>query len=127
MPRNIAFGDLHLNLNTRLGHFLDIAPLQYQAEQITELIQKFGPMQVVLEEPASHLGTPERAAFVVRKTLFECLHLQHKTDFIIIHGVKKACCRQWLFEGRGWWIQATYPLNAQVCARQVSCKGDKRD
>jgi hypothetical protein len=103
--KKTPLGDLHVNFNTRQDHFLDVTPLQHQAEQISKLAQIFWPMQVVLVEPTSQSGTPERIMFVVQKIqLFECLGLQHTTEFIIIHGVKKARCGQVMFEGCGRWI-----------------------
>ena len=57
-----------------------------------ELVDDFGPDQAVIIEPSGELGSPERTRFVMKRRLDECVLINHRTDFIILHGVKQIHC-----------------------------------
>ena len=52
-----TLGDFHINLQSPISH---IQRSQFQQEIIQEIIQQFGPAQIVLFEPPGEIGLPER-------------------------------------------------------------------
>ena len=83
---------------------------QFQQGIIQEIIQQFGPAQIVLFEPPGEIGSPERCVLAIKRSIKEPWHLTYFTDFIIVHGVQRSqCCNL-----RGRWIQATYAINAAI-------------
>jgi hypothetical protein len=100
-------GDFHTNLQLPLSH---IQRSQFQQGIVQEIIQQFGPTQIVLFEPPGEIGTPEQRVLAIKQSIKELWHLTYFTDFIIVHGVQRSQCRN--LQGR--WIQATYAINAAI-------------
>ncbi len=100
-------GDFHINLQSPLSH---IRRSQFQQGIVQEVIQQFGPTQIVQFEPPGEIGTPKRHVLAIKQSLEELWHLTYFTDFIIVHGVQRSQCRNL----RGRWIQATYAINAAI-------------
>jgi hypothetical protein len=102
-----TLGDFHINLQLPPSH---IQRSQFQQGIVQEIIQQFGPTQIVLFEPLGEIGTPEWRGLVIKQSIEELWHLTYFTDFIIVHGVQHAqCCNL-----QGHWIQATYAINAAI-------------
>ncbi len=78
-------GDFHINLQSPLSHILRS---QFQQGIIQEIIQQFGPTQIVLFEPPGEIGTPKRRVLAIKRSIEELKHLTYFTDFIIVHGVQ---------------------------------------
>jgi hypothetical protein len=102
-----TLGDFHINLQSPLSH---IQQSQFQQGIVQEIIQQFGPTQIVLFEPPGEIGTPERRVLAIKRSIKELWHLTYFTDFIIVHRVQCSQCRNL----RGRWIQATYAINAAI-------------
>ncbi len=100
-------GDFHINLLLPLCH---IRQSQFQQGIIQEIIQQFGPTQIVLFELPGEISTPERRVLAIKQSIKELWHLTYFTDFIIVHGVQRSQCRN--LQGR--WIQGTYAINAAI-------------
>jgi hypothetical protein len=99
-------GDFHINLLLPLSH---IRQSQFQQGIVQEIIQQFGPTQIVLFEPPGEIGTLEGHVLAIKQCIKELWHLTYFTDFIIVHEVQRAqCCNL-----RGRWIQATYA--SRIC------------
>ncbi len=62
MARQIL-GDFHINLLLLMSH---IQQSQFQQQIIQEIIQQFGPTQIVLFEPPGKIGTPERRVLAMK-------------------------------------------------------------
>ncbi len=102
-----TLGDFHINLQLPPSH---IQWSQFQQEMVQEIIQQFGPTQIVLFEPPGEISMPERHVLAIKQSIKELWHLTYFTDFIIVHRVQRAqCCNLW-----GRWIQATYAINAAI-------------
>ncbi len=102
-----TLGDFHINLQLPLSH---IQWSQFQQGMVQEIIQQFGPTQIVLFELLGEIGTLKRHVLAIKRSIKELWHLTYFTDFIIVHGVQCAqCCNLW-----GCWIQTTYTLNAAI-------------
>ena len=102
-----TLGDFHINLLLPLSH---IQQSQFQQEIVQEIIQQFGPTQIILFKQPGEIGTPERRVLAIKQSIKELWHLTYFTDFIIVHGVQcSQCCN---LQGR--WIQATYTINAAI-------------
>jgi hypothetical protein len=100
-------GDFHINLQLPPSH---IQQSQFRQGFVQEIIQQFGPTQIVLFEPPGEIGMPKRRVLAIKQSIKELWHLIYFTDFIIVHGVQCAqCCN---LQGR--WIQATYAINAAI-------------
>jgi hypothetical protein len=83
---------------------------QFQQGIIQEIIQQFGPTQIVLFELPGEIGSPKRRVLAIKQSIKELQHPSYFTDFIIVHGVQcSQCCN---LQGR--WIQATYAINAAI-------------
>ncbi len=91
--------------------------MQFQQGIVQEIIQQFGPTQIVLFEPPGEIGTPKLHVLATKQSIKELWHLTYFTDFIIVHGVQCSQCRN--LQGR--WIQATYAINALTyeCVQHV--------
>ncbi len=100
-------GGFHINLKWPLSQ---IQQSQFQQGIVQEIIQQFGPAQIVLFEPPGEIGTPKRGVLAIKRSIMELWHLTYFTDFIIVHGVQFSQCRNL----RGCWIQATYAINAAI-------------
>ncbi len=100
-------GDFCINLQLPLSH---IQRSQFQQGIVQEIIQQFGPTQIVLFEPPGEIGTPKWRVLAIKRSIEELKHLTCFTDFIIVHGVQCSKCRNL----RGCWIQATYAINAAI-------------
>ncbi len=100
-------GDFHINLQSPLSH---IQQSQFQQGIVQEIIQQFGPTQIVLFELPGEIGTPKQRVLAIKQSIKEHQHLTNFTDFIIVHGVQRAQCHN--LQGR--WIQATYTINAAI-------------
>jgi hypothetical protein len=89
-----TLGDFHINLQLPLSH---IQQSQFQQGIVQEIIQQFRPTQIILFEPWGEIGMPERHVPVIKQSTKELRHLTNFTDFIIVHGVQCAQCRnlQW--------------------------------
>ncbi len=84
---------------------------QFQQGIIQEIIQQFGPTQIVLFEAPGEIGPPEQCVVLaIKQSIKELWHLTYFTDFIIVHGVQCSQCSNLL----GCWIQATYAINMTV-------------
>ncbi len=102
-----TLGDFHINLQLPLSH---IPQSQFQQEIVQEIIQQFGPTQIVLFEPLGEIGTPEWRVLAIKQSIQELKHLTYFTDFIIVHRVQcSQCCNL-----QGHWIQATYAINTAI-------------
>jgi hypothetical protein len=100
-------GAFHINLRLPLSH---IQQSQFQQGIVQEIIQQFGPTQIVLFELPEEIGTPERRVLAIKQSIEELKHLTYFADFIIVHGVQcSQCCNL-----RGRWIQATYTINVAI-------------
>ncbi len=100
-------GDFHINLQSPLSH---IQRSQFQQGIVQEIIQRFGPTQIVLLKLPGEIGTPEQCVLAIKQSIKELQHLTYFTDFIIVHGVQHSqCC---YLQGR--WIQATYAINVAI-------------
>ncbi len=83
---------------------------QFQQGIIQEIIQQFGPTQIVLFEPPGEIGLPEQRVLAIKRSIKELRHLPYFTDFIFVHGVQRSqCSNLW-----GGWIQATYGINVAI-------------
>ena len=102
-----TLGDFHINLQLPLSH---IRWSQFQQGIVQEIIQQFGPTQIVLFEPPGEIGTPKRRVLAIKQSIKELWHLTYFTDFIIVHRVQPAQC--WNLQGH--WIQAPYAINAAI-------------
>ncbi len=98
-------GDFHINLLLPLSH---IRQSQFQQGIVQEIIQQFGPTQIVLFELPGEIGMPKRHVLAIKQSIKELWHLTYFTDFIVVHGVQCSQCRN-LQRRR---IQATYAINA---------------
>ncbi len=96
-------GDFHINLLSPLSH---IRRSQFQQGIIQEIIQQFGPTQIVLFELPGEIGTPERRVLAIKQYIKELRHLTYFTDFIIVHRMQRSQCHNL----GGYWIQATYAI-----------------
>jgi hypothetical protein len=102
-----TLGDFHINLQSPLSY---IQQSQFQQGMVQETIQQFGPTQIVLFESPGEIGTPERRVLAIKQSIKELWHLNYFTDFIIVHGVRRAqCCNL-----QGCWIQTTWAINAAI-------------
>ena len=100
-------GDFHINLQSPLSH---IQQSQFKQGIVQEIIQQFGPTQIVLFEPPGEISTPKRRVLAIKQSIKELRHLTYFTDFIIVHGVQHSqCCNL-----RGRCIQATYAINVAI-------------
>ncbi len=89
---------------------------QFQWGMVQEVIQQFGPTQIVLFEPLGEIGTPEWHVLVIKQSIKEFRHLTDFPDFIIVHRVQRAqCCNM-----QECWIQTTYTIN--VAISRESCE-----
>ncbi len=89
---------------------------QFQQGIVQEIIQQFGPTQIVLFEPLGEIGMPERRVLAIKRSIKKLKHLTYFTDFIIVHGVQCSQCRN----PQGHWIQATYAINMAI--QRESCE-----
>jgi hypothetical protein len=79
-----TLGDFHINLQSPMSH---IQRSQFQQGVVQEIIQQFGPTQIVLFEPPGEIGSPKRRVLAIKRSIKELRHLTYFTDFIIVHGV----------------------------------------
>jgi hypothetical protein len=75
-----TLGNFHINLQSPLSH---IRQSQFQQGIVHEIIQQFGPTQIVLFEPPGEIGLPKRHVLAIKQSIKELLHLTHFTDFIL--------------------------------------------
>jgi hypothetical protein len=102
-----TLGNFDINLKSPPSHILQS---QIQQEIVQEIIQQFGPTQIILFKQPGEIGTPERRVLAIKQSIKELWHLTYFTDFIIVHGVQHAqCCNL-----QGYWIQAIYTINAAI-------------
>ncbi len=78
-------GDFHINLQSPLSH---IQGSQFQQGIVQEIIQQFGPTQIVLFEMPGEIGMPERHVLAIKQSIEELKHLTYFTDFIIVQRVQ---------------------------------------
>jgi hypothetical protein len=102
-----TFGDFHINLQSPMSH---IQQLQFQQGIIQEIIQQFGPTQIVLFEPPGEISLPERRVLAIKQSIKELRYFTYFTDFIIVHGVQCSQCSNL----QGHWIQATHTINVAI-------------
>ncbi len=85
-----TLGDFHINLLLPLCH---IQRSQFQQGIVQEIIQQFGPTQIVLFELPGEIDTPEQHVLAIKQSIKELRHFTYFTDFIIVHGVQcSQCC-----------------------------------
>jgi hypothetical protein len=102
-----TLGAFHINLKLPMSH---TQQSQFQQGVVQEIIQQFGPTQIVLFEPPGEISLPKRGVLAIKWSIKELQHLTYFTDFIIVHGVQcSQCCNL-----RGCWIQATYAINTAI-------------
>ncbi len=89
-----TLGDFHINLQLPPRH---IPWSQFQQEFVQEIIQQFGPTQIVLFKPPGEVGTPERCVLAIKQSIEELWHLTYFTDFIIVH--REWCTQCWNLRG----------------------------
>ncbi len=75
-----TLGDFHINLQLPLSH---IRRSQFQQGIVQEIIQQFGPTQIILFEPPGEIGLPERRVLAIKQSIKE-QHLTYFTDFIML-------------------------------------------
>ena len=104
-------GDCHISLSW-MNHLPPHAPprIEIQKKVFRELVDDFGPDQAVIIKPASELGSPERTRFIMKRRLEECVLINHRTDFIIIHGMTQLHC----FHIQGTWTKDTFEPNKAI-------------
>jgi hypothetical protein len=102
-----TLGDFHINLQLPPSH---IQQSQFQQGIVQEIIQQFGPTQIILFETLGEIGRPERHVLVIKRFILGTLAPHLFTDFIIVHGVQHAQCHNL----QGHWIQATYAINVAI-------------
>ncbi len=102
-----TLGDFHVNLQLPLSYILRS---QFQQGIVQEIIQQFGPTQIILFEPPGEIGSPKQRVLAIKQSIKELWHLTYFTDFIIVHGVQRSQCRNL----RGHWTQATYTVNVAI-------------
>ncbi len=102
-----TLGDFHINFLPPLSH---IQQSQFQQGIVQEIIQQFGPTQIVLFELLGEISTPKRCVLALKQSTKELRHLTYFLDFIIVHGVQCSQCRNL----QGSWIQATYAINVAI-------------
>ena len=100
-------GYFHINLQSPLSH---IRRSQFQQGIVQEIIQQFGPTQIVLFELPREIGLPERRVLAIKRSIKKLKHLTYFTDFIIVHGVQCSQCHNLRLR----WVQATYAINAAI-------------
>ncbi len=61
-------GDFQINLLLPLSH---IQQSQFQQRIVQEIIQQFGPTQIVLFEPLGEISTPERRVLAIKQSIKE--------------------------------------------------------
>ncbi len=81
-----TLGDFHINLRSPMSH---IRQSQFQQGVIQEIIQQFGPTQIVLFELPGEIGLPKQHSLAIKQSIKELRHLTYFTDFIIVHGVQR--------------------------------------
>ena len=62
----LMLGDFHINLKSPLSH---IRQSQFQQGIVQEIIQQFGPTQIVLFEPPGEIGLPERRVLAIKQSI----------------------------------------------------------
>ncbi len=77
--------DFQIDLLSPLSY---IRRSQFQQGIVQEIIQQFGPTQIVLFEPPGEIGMPEWRVLAIKRSIKELWHLTNFTDFIIVHGVQ---------------------------------------
>ncbi len=82
-----TLGDFHINLQSPMSH---IWQAQFQQGIIQEIIQQFGPTQIVLFEAPGEICSPERRVLAIKRSIKELRHLTYFTDFIIVYKVKNS-------------------------------------
>jgi hypothetical protein len=80
-----TLGDFHINLLLPLSH---IQQSQFQQGIAQEIIQQFGPTQIVLFEPPGEIDMPKQRVLAIKQSIKELWHLTYFTDVIIVHGVQ---------------------------------------
>jgi hypothetical protein len=66
---------------------------QFQKAIIQEIIQQFGPTQIVLFEPPGEIGSPKQCAVLaIKQSIKELWHVTYFTDFIIVHKMQCSHC-----------------------------------
>jgi hypothetical protein len=83
-------GGFHINLQLPPSH---IRQSQFQLEIVQEIIQQFGPTQIGLFELPGEIDMPKRHVQAIKGSIKELWHLTYFTDFIIVHRVQRAQCR----------------------------------
>ncbi len=102
-----TLGDFHINLQSPPSH---IPGPQFQQEIVQEIIQQFGPTQIVLFKPPGDIGMPKRRVLAIKQSIEELWHLIYFTYFIFVHRVRHAqfCNLQ------GRLIQAIYAIDVAI-------------
>jgi hypothetical protein len=73
-------GEFHINLKLPLSH---IQQSQFQQGIVQEIIQQFGPTQIVLFELLGEIGAPERRVLAIKLSIEELKHLTYFTDLYL--------------------------------------------
>ena len=63
-----TLGDFHTNLRLPLSH---IRQSQFQQGMVQEIIQQFGPTQIVLFELPGEIGTPKQCVLAIKQSIEE--------------------------------------------------------
>jgi hypothetical protein len=83
-------GDFHINLQLPLSY---IRQSQFQQGIVQEIIQQFGPTQIILFEPPGEIGLLKWRVLAIKQSIKELWHLTYFTDFIIVQKVQHSQCR----------------------------------
>ncbi len=67
-----TLGDFHINFQLPLSH---MRQSQFQQGIVQEIIQQFGPTQIVLFEPPGEIGLPERRVLVIKQSIKELWYI----------------------------------------------------
>jgi hypothetical protein len=84
-----TLGDFHINLKLPMSH---IQRSQFQQGVFQEIIQQFGPTQIVLFEPPGEIGSPKRRVLAIKQSIKELWYLTYFTEFIMVHRVQRSQC-----------------------------------
>ncbi len=76
---------------------------QFQQRVFQEIIQQFGPTQIILFELPGEIGSPKWRVLAIKQSIKELWHLTYFTDYIIVHGMQRSQCRNL----QECWIHAT--------------------
>jgi hypothetical protein len=85
-----TLGEFHINLQLLPSH---IQQSQFQQGILQKNPEQFGPTQIALFELPGEISMPKWGVLAIKQSIKELWILNYFTDFIIVHGVQHAQCR----------------------------------